>query len=113
MLGKIKAWRAKRRADRKSYGFLLALYRMEYPDINPPHERYVIRQLTDDVLHHLLVKAEQGGHAREKISIERELRRRDAWTAPAGKAYWISVFALLISLAALIVSLLGQMGAFK
>ncbi|MBU7587916.1 MAG: hypothetical protein KAF42_01745 [Sphingopyxis terrae] len=61
--------------------------------------------MTDDVLHGLLSRAELEGYRAPKIAIERELRRRDAWDSPAGKAIWISIGALAVSISALLVSI--------
>lgn len=44
---------------------------------------------------------ESAGRARAAA----ELRRREAWAAPAGRAYWISVGALVVSLCAVVVSI--------
>ena len=105
MFEAMKAWRARRAAEIKENKLLLVLYKMEFPTIDPPHEGYIIRKLSEDNLHRLLVKAELG-HAQAKIAIERELRRRDAWASPAGRAFWISMAALIVSIAAFGVSIL-------
>jgi hypothetical protein len=39
---------------------------------------------------------------------EQELKRREAWAAPAGKAYWISIAALAVSFCSLIVAALKR-----
>ena len=38
------------------------------------------------------------------IAMERELRRREAWSAPAGRAIKVSTLALAVSALALVVS---------
>lgn len=106
MIRFVKTWRAKRRALKKDNALLLALYRIEYQKINPPHEAYIVRQLSEDILHGLLARAEQGNIIEARVAIERELRRRDAWASPAGRAFWISIAALVVSIAALGVSIL-------
>ena len=60
-----------------------------------------VRYLTDDDLHSIL-----GGYGIDNMSMfERELRRREAWSAPAGRALWISGLALVVSIAALAVAM--------
>jgi hypothetical protein len=53
-----------------------------------PTDPAIIRRATDHQLHAMLA----GDHATkaERIGLEREQRRREAWAAPAGRAYWIS-----------------------
>lgn len=42
-----------------------------------------------------------------KLALEAEQRRREAWRSPAGKAIWISLVALVVSIIALIRSFVG------
>lgn len=60
-----------------------------------PEHLATIRGATDKQLHAMLA----GDHATkaERIGLEREQRRREAWAAPAGRAYWISIGALIVA----------------
>jgi hypothetical protein len=72
--------------------------------ITQPSDRRIIARLSDHALHRWLsvpVRPEI------KIALERELRRREAWAAPAGKAFYISLAALGVSAVALAVSIFG------
>jgi hypothetical protein len=69
-----------------------------------PSER-LARQAPTDLLHDVIEIARLGGApAATKGIIEAELRRREAWKAPAGRAFWISVLALAVSVIAIVVS---------
>jgi hypothetical protein len=54
-------------------------------------------------LHAQIVSGEL--HPVELSMAKSELQRREQWDAPAGRAFWISVIALLIAAAALVVSI--------
>ena len=42
-----------------------------------------------------------------KLALEAEQRRREAWRSPSGKAIWVSIAALFVSIISLIVSFVG------
>lgn len=79
----------------------------EQPGIHAhePDEVAVIRLLSDESLHAWLGRPMLGADTR--IAMERELRRREAWAAPAGRAARISGWALVISALALVVSVMA------
>ena len=58
-----------------------------------------VRRWPDDKLH-IIAKSMAMGPAVQSM-IDAEQRRREAWKAPAGAAFWLSCAALLVSLAAL------------
>jgi hypothetical protein len=58
--------------------------------------------LSDDALHGWLGRESLKGDSR--IAMERELRHREGWSAPAGRALKVSIWALAVSALALIVS---------
>ena len=62
-----------------------------------------LRSWPDDKLH-IIGKSMSMGPAAQSM-IDAEQRRREAWKAPAGAAFWISCAALLVSLAALALAL--------
>ena len=70
--------------------------------ISPPGDPEIVRRLSDESLHGWLGRDDLAGAAR--IAMERELRQREAWLAPAGRAVKISAWALGVSVLALIVS---------
>lgn len=80
---------------------LLELYESGNNSRGGPDNPRVIRRLSDERLHWWLSKVAEGD---SKIALERDLRRRDAWAAPAGRAYRLSCVAVVISFIALIVS---------
>lgn len=41
----------------------------------------------------------------EKALVEQEVRRREAWAAPAGRSFWLSIAALAVSIGALAVAI--------
>lgn len=67
---------------------------------NPSPQR--IRKWSDLELHKWL--ASDTLQPIKRGMAERELRRREAWAAPAGRAFWISCGALATSFAALAIS---------
>lgn len=69
-----------------------------------PSDPKVIRRATDKQLHAMLAGDDATKAAR--IALEREQRRREAWAAPAGRAYWISVAALLVAAGSLVATIL-------
>lgn len=70
----------------------------------PPWTARGIRRLDDDTLHTFIA----GPLAeKDRVALNRELRRREAWDGPAGRAYKISIAALLISAATLSLNLTG------
>ena len=79
------------------------LYELESTKLIDPIDSDVVRLLSNDALHRWIGKANN----RQSLSLlDRELRRREAWAAPAGRAYWISVASLVIAIGALIVSIM-------
>lgn len=83
------------------------LYEMEISKLRDPVDVHVVRRLSDEALHRWI------GKATDKQStslLERELRRREAWAAPAGRAFWISLASLAIATGALIVSIVNAVG---
>jgi hypothetical protein len=65
----------------------------------------VVRELSDTQLLTALCEARAG--TRYRIALESELRRREAWAGPARYALIVSTLALLVALAALILTLTG------
>lgn len=65
--------------------------------------RSTIQDWSDEELHRQL--ASNGLWPEYRAMAERELRRREAWDAPAGRAIWISCAALAVAILSLIVSL--------
>jgi hypothetical protein len=65
-------------------------------DVNRPD---LLRKVSDERLNELL-----GGDIKGdgRVALEREQRRREAWAAPAGRAFWISLLAIFISAATLV-----------
>lgn len=95
---KVAQWWRERDPD----SLLLLLYEMRSIDLSDPDRPQLIRRFSDEALHHWLAKARE---PKSRSMLERELRRREAWAAPAGRAYWISVAAFCVSVAALLVSI--------
>lgn len=101
MFDDIRSRLDRRKHRRISDGVLLSLYELGANNLLPPDEPAVIRKLSDRRLHEWVALAK--GDA--KVALDRELRRREAWAAPAGRAVWISIGALAVSIAAIAVSL--------
>lgn len=70
----------------------------------PATERRHIRRLTDERLHELVAGQIEEKH---RLALDRELKRRDAWDAPAGRAYRLSWIALGVSVASFVWSVVG------
>ncbi len=68
----------------------------------PPADPEIIQLLSDEALHGWLASIKTGPDTR--IALDRELRRREAWAAPAGRAAKTSTWALCVSVAALVLS---------
>lgn len=102
MLEKVrKRWGRLRR--RRHTNILHTLYELEAGRLVDPVDASVIRHLSDDALHRWIGKATN----KQSLSLlDRELRRREAWAAPAGRAYWISLASMVIAIGALIVSIM-------
>lgn len=94
MSGIFTRWREARRIARTQRGFDDA-----FNEIFGEGDRVNPRTLKDRELHARLARPDLGPVARGMAS--QELRRREAWAAPAGRAYWISATALVVSIAAL------------
>lgn len=62
------------------------------------------RPLSDYRLHEAIRLADRGQNHVQAIA-EAELRRREAWRAPAGRAFWISIVSAAIALGALAVAI--------
>lgn len=62
------------------------------------------RRLSDYRLHEAIRLADRGQYHVQAIA-EAELRRREAWRAPAGRAFWISIASAVIALGALAVAI--------
>lgn len=58
------------------------------------------RKISDYQLHEAIRHADRGGYHVQSIA-EAELRRREAWRAPAGHAFWISIGSAIIALVSL------------
>jgi len=96
-----RRWRQFRRGRRNDIRVML--YELESTKLIDPIDSDVVRLLSNDALHRWIGKANN----RQSLSLlDRELRRREAWAAPAGRAYWISVASLVIAIGALIVSIM-------
>jgi hypothetical protein len=65
-----------------------------------PPTIHEIREWTDTELHEK--KVDRHTSPASLSLIEAEIRRRDAWAAPAGKAFWISCAALALSVISLV-----------
>ena len=62
------------------------------------------KKLSDYQLHEAIRLADRGQYHVQAIA-EAELRRREAWAAPAGRAFWISIVSVVVALGALAVSI--------
>ena len=62
------------------------------------------RRLSTYRLHEAIRLAERGQYHVQEIA-EAELRRREAWAAPAGKAFWISIASTILASIALAISI--------
>ena len=71
----------------------------------PVTKQHHIRRLTDVKLHELVVGQLEEKH---RLALDRELKRRDAWDGPSGRAYWISVSALAVAGASFIWNVVGR-----
>jgi len=100
---RIKAMLRGRRERRSLLRTLLPLYERRPVALKDPNDPVMIRHFSDSALHYWLSKATEPN---SRISLESELRRREAWAAPAGRSTWIATAALIVSLAALIISTL-------
>lgn len=69
-----------------------------------PHTRG-LRRWSREKVREILVSGRLS--AVQRMELEAEMRRREAWDAPAGKAYWLSVIALLVSAASLAVAIIA------
>lgn len=98
---------ALQRRERRLHEKEFVYWAIEEGEWLPPDARR-IRALTDRQLHRFL--GEQKISPAERLALEREVRRRDAWAAPAGRAFWISVLALVVSSVALIATLADKFG---
>ncbi|MCI1141710.1 hypothetical protein MOP88_04150 [Sphingomonas sp. WKB10] len=95
-----RRWRQFRRGRRNDIRVMM--YELESTKVIDPIDSDVVRLLSNDALHRWIGKATN----RQSLSLlDRELRRREAWAVPAGRAYWISVASLVIAIGALIVSI--------
>ncbi len=75
----------------------------------PIDDVWVLRRLSDEAFNTQLGDVGNTTAAPwRRIAVEREMRRRDAWAAPAGRAFWISLAALSVSIAALVISTLSS-----
>lgn len=64
--------------------------------------RKQIQDWSNDELHKHLA----GGLSTAARSMaERELRRREAWESPGGRAFYISIFALIVAVVSLLLSI--------
>ncbi|WP_344707407.1 hypothetical protein [Sphingomonas swuensis] len=63
------------------------------------------RLLTDYRLHEAIRLSDRGQYHVQAIA-EAELRRREAWRAPAGRAFWISIVSVLIAFGALAIAII-------
>lgn len=63
------------------------------------------QKLSDYQLHEAIRLADRGQHHVQAIA-EAELRRREAWAAPAGRAFWISIVSAVLAVGALVVSIM-------
>ncbi len=70
--------------------------------MNPTPE--CARRLSDYRLYEAIRLADRGQYHVQAIA-EAELRRREAWRAPAGRAFWISIASAAIALGALAVAI--------
>jgi hypothetical protein len=61
------------------------------------------QRLSDYRLHEAIRLADRGQYHVQAIA-DAELRRREAWRAPAGRAFWISIASAAIALGALAVA---------
>ena len=62
------------------------------------------RRISDYQLHEAIRLSDKGQYHVQAIA-EAELRRREAWAAPAGRAFWISIASAAIALGALVISI--------
>lgn len=103
VLSKFAEWRKAREWRRAE----LHWHNSNPSQFTPIDDAWVLRRLKDDAFNTQLGDVGNTGAAPwRRIAVEREMRRRDAWAAPAGRAYWISLGALLVAIASLLVSAL-------
>lgn len=91
-------WFKTKRESRIYNRAVVEIYSRHEVDLSPPDEAFVIRRLSDDKLVWWLARDPKG---EAKIALEREMRRRDAWAAPAGRAFKISLISLIVAVLAL------------
>ena len=73
-------------------------------DMRAPTDPWIISRLSDAALNRLINQSA----GPELIGLERELRQREAWAGPAGRAYRISIAALVVSILSVIVGFLDR-----
>lgn len=64
----------------------------------PPRTLRRIRKLANERLHEYL--SDRNLDPTTRSLMERDMRRREQWSHPAGWAFWISVAALVVSVVA-------------
>lgn len=101
-----KKWRNRRSQERRALEVRKAIAEacetswQGLATVSPPSD--IAPLLSDEALHGWLGRENLKGDSR--IAMERELRRREAWSAPAGRAVRVSAWALVVSVLALVVS---------
>jgi len=101
MLQRLRDRRLGRQAD-QVFDVFNAEFRRETGQYLPSE----VRSLSDIDLHELVTRNELSAGSRSMM--EREIKRREAWDAPAGKAFWISIIALAVSLSSLLWTVLNR-----
>lgn len=100
-LGKLNTWR-KARAWRRAE---LRWHNKNPSEFMPLDDVWVLRRLNEEAFNTQLSDLGNTGSAPwRRTAVEREMRRRDAWAAPAGRAFWISLGALVVAIASLLIS---------
>lgn len=94
-------WRRLR--NRGVSDILLTLYEHGGVSLKDPTDHRLIALLSDGALHRWLGQASNRASV---TALERELRKREAWAAPAGRAFWLSLASLAIATGSLIISVM-------
>jgi hypothetical protein len=105
MIGKSRKWlthRMRERDYRKGAAMALEDSWKGMGMMPPPADPAILKLLSDEALHGWLGRFEVQGDSR--IGLERELRRREAWTSPAGRSAKIATAALVISILSILIS---------
>jgi hypothetical protein len=100
----LRGWR-----DRKAQVDERAAFDAVFEDITGHPSTKTIRGWSDEELHRRLTANDL--HPVERSIADRELDKRKAWEAPAGKAYYIACGALAVAIVSLVLGLWNALPA--